>query len=260
MENRAGANGMIGSKLAANAKPDGKTWLLADGAIVAINPFLYPKDPDFNAATDLQVVRGLASQPSLLVVNPNVPVKTLKEFVEYANKNEVNYGSGGIGSAGHLTMELFGNAAGLRLRHIPYKGGAPAMMGLISGQVAAAFVAAPNALPHVRSGKLVPIAVSGVQRYAALPSVPTVGESGYQGIDVETTFFAWLPAATPPDIVNQVDRRLAQAISDASVQKHLRDVGLEPISGMDSVDANRRLSANKVKWEKLIREKGIKAE
>ena len=260
VDNRPGANGLIGSKVAASAKPDGKTWLFAEGTVVAVNPFLYAKEPGFDPEKDLRVVRGLASQPSLLVVNPSVPAKTLKEFLDYAKKGELNYASGGIGSAGHLTMELFGNVAGLKLNHIAYKGGAPAMADLIGGQVPAAFVAAPNALPHVRSGKLVPIAVSGKQRYAALPNVPTVAESGFPGFEVETAYFGWLPGSASPDVVKQVDGRLAQAIADPAVQERLRAAGMEPLPSMDSAAALRWLNADKAKWEKMIREKGIKAQ
>jgi len=259
VDNKPGANGMIGAKAGAAARPDGTTWLVIDGAVFTVNPFLYPKDPSFEAERDLKVVRAIGFQPSILVVNPASGLNTVKEFVEAARKAPVTYASGGIGSAGHLTMESFGKAAGLQLNHVPYKGGAPAMNDLLGGQVQAAFVALPNALPHVKTGKLVALAVSGKQRSSQLPSVPTVIESGYPGFEVETGYFVMLPSKVPADVTDGIERKVAAALADSATQERIRGIGIEP-AGMDRAAAQQWLARDKVKWEKLIRENGIKVE
>ena len=155
VDNRPGANGMIGTRVAAKAKPDGKTWLAVDGAVMTVNPILYQGTSSFDSFRDLKVVAAVGFQPSILVVNPAFGANTIKEFVELARKRDIFYASGGIGSAGHLTMEYFASVAGLKLTHIPYKGGAPAINDLLGGQIPVAFVSLPNALPHVRTGKLI---------------------------------------------------------------------------------------------------------
>jgi tripartite-type tricarboxylate transporter receptor subunit TctC len=260
VENRPGANGLIGAKAAAKAKPDGKTWLFADGAVMTVNPILYPKDPTFEAERDLKVVAALGFQPSLLVVHPDFGPKTIKEFVERAKKEEIPYASGGVGSAGHLTMEYFGSVAGLKLRHVAYKGGAPAMNDLIGGQIPAAFVVFPGALPHVKSGKLIPLAVSSKQRAAELPAVPTVIESGFPAFEVETAFFVMLPGKTPEDTTKTTEEKVQSALSDPAIQKRIRGVGVEPAVKMSPADATKWLAMERDKWSKVIREKGIKAE
>ena len=184
VENRPGANGLIGAKAVAAGKPEGRIWLFADASTLTVNPTIYPKDPAFDAHRDLRAVMALGFMPSLLTVHPALGPKTLKEFIELARREEIPYVSGGIGATGHLSMEYFaGVAGGLKLRHVPYKGGAPAMTDHIGGQVPAGFGVYAGALPHVRSGKLVALAVSGKQRSAQLPAVPTVSESGYPGFD-----------------------------------------------------------------------------
>lgn len=260
IENRAGTNGVVGAKVVAKAKPDGKTWMFAADAVLSVNPFLYPRDPNFTPETDLRIVRGVAFQQSLLFVNQNFPAKNVKEFVQYARQNEVTYGSAGIGSPSHLTMELFGSETGLKLIHVPYKGGPPAMVDLLGGRIQASFAAIPIALPYVQSGKVVPLAVAAPVRSPQLANVPTMNEEGFPGIEVETAAFVVLPGQTPADIAAKVEAMIARALADPVVQQRILAVGWTPAQDMTSSEALHWITRAKRRWGHVIREKGIKAE
>jgi len=261
VENRAGANGLIGAKAVAGGKPDGKIWLFADASTMTVNPNLYPRDPAFDAQRDLRAVMAIGFMPSVLTVHPSLGPKTVKEFVDLARKQEVPYVSGGIGATGHLSMEYFsGVSGGLKLRHIPYKGGAPAITDHIAGQVPAGFGVLAGVLPHVRSGKLVALAVSGKARAPQLPAVPTVGESGYPGFEVEVGYFLMLPAKTPDGIAKEVEGKVRRVLADPAMQERIRVLGIEPAPGMSSEDGAKWIAAEHDKWAKVIREKGIRAE
>ena len=261
VENRAGANGLIGAKAVAGGKPDGRMWLFADASTMTVNPSLYPKDPSFDAQRDLRAVLALGFMPSLLTVHPAFGPKTLREFIDLARREEIPYVSGGIGATGHLSMEYFDSVAGgLKLRHVPYKGGAPAMTDHMSGQVPAGFGVYAGALPHVRSGKLIALAISGRQRAAQLPGVPTVNESGYPGFEIEVGYVVLVAAKAPDTVVKEIEAKLRRALAEAAVQERIRALGIEPAPGMSSEEAVRWIAAQHDKWAKLIRDKGIRAE
>lgn len=261
VENRPGANGLIGAKAVAGGKPDGRLWLFADASTMTVNPSLYPVDPAFDARRDLRAVLALGFMPSLLTVHPSLGPKTLKEFVDLARKEEIPYVSGGIGATGHLSMEYFNSVAGgLKLRHVPYKGGAPAMTDHIAGQVPAGFGVYAGALPHVRAGKLIALAVSGKQRTAQLPAVPTVSESGFPGFEIEVGYFVMLPGKTPDAAAKELEAKLRRALAEPAVQERIRALGIEPAPGMSSEEGVRWIAAESDKWAKLIRDKGIRAE
>ena len=261
VENRPGANGLIGAKAVAGAKPDGRTWLFADASTMTVNPSLYPNDPAFEARRDLRPVLALGFMPSILTVHPALGPKTLKEFVDLAKRQEIPYVSGGIGATGHLSMEYFSSyAGGLKLSHVPYKGGAPAIADHIAGQVPAGFGVFAGALPHVRSGKLIALAVSGKQRSAQLPAVPTVSESGYPGFEVEVGYFVMLPGKTPDAVTKEVEAKLRRALKEPSVLERVRTLGIEPSPDMSSDDAARWIVLEHDKWAKVIRDKSIRAE
>ena len=261
VENRAGANGLIGAKAAAASKPDGRAWLFADASTMTVNPTLYPKDPAFEAQRDLRAVIALGFMPSVLTVHPALGPKTLKEFVELVRQQEVPYVSGGIGATGHLSMEYFaGVAGGLQLRHVPYKGGAPAMTDHIAGQVPAGFGVFGGALPHIRAGKLVALAVSGKQRTQQLPAVPTVAESGYPGFEIEVGYYVMVAGKTPDAAVKDVEAKARRALADPAIQERIRALGIEPAPGMSAEDATKWIVREHDKWAKVIREKGSRAE
>lgn len=259
VENRPGANGNIGSRAVAQARPDGGTWLINSDGIATVNPTLYPRQMGFDPERNLQVVATIGAMPSILVVNPHTPWRSLAEFVAHARGTEVSYASGGVGSAGHLTMEYFGSVARLKLSHVPYRGGAPAMTDLIAGQVPVAFVAIGNAIDHVRSGALRALAVSSPERLATVPEAPTVGESGFPGFDVVTAFLAWVPAGTPAELASRISRQIRSALADPAVQSRIRSFGIDPMDRPPE-EAARWLSEERRKWAALIAERGITAD
>lgn len=262
VENKPGANGMIGAKAAAKAKPDGKTWLISDSAPVTVNPFLYPADPQFAADKDLRPVRALANQQLVLITRKDFPARSVKDFVDLAKKREISYASGGVGSSSHLAMSYLNGVlgGGLQFRHIPYRGGPQTIQSIVTGEVDSGFIILPLALPFIKEGQVVAIAVSGAKRSPQLPSVPTMIESGYRTFEVENPYFAWLPAGTPDDVARKVDQLLIGALNDASVAERIRAMGLEPMTTMGEAESRKWLAANRVIWEKVIRDNHIKPE
>ena len=258
VENRPGANGVLAARLLVQAPADGKTWMFADGALISVNPSLYPKDPDLDVDRDLKVVAAIGLQPSLLVVNPAGP-KTLKEFVDLAKTRSLTYASAGVGSTGHLTMAYFGSVAGLQLTHVPYKGAVPGLTDLVGGQVESAFNLVAGPLALVRAGKLRPLAVSGSRQLAELPGVPTVKESGYPEFEVLSGLFVVVSAKTPPEIVKGIEDNLQRVVDDARVHERLRALAVEP-ARMTAAQATRWLAAEQTRWSKVIRDNGIKAQ
>ena len=261
VENKPGANGMIGAKAAAKSKPDGKTWLIADSAPVTVNPFLYPADAQFSAERDLRPVRALANQQLILIVKKDFPARTVKDFIDLARKREITYASGGVGSSSHLAMSyLNGIVGGLKFRHIPYRGGPQTIQSIVTGEVDSGFIILPLALPFIKAGQVVPVAVSGAKRSPALPDVPTMVESGYRTFEVENPYFAWLPAGVPDDVAKKVDQLLLSALNDPGVADRIRAMGLEPMTSMGEAESRKWLAANRDIWQKVIRDNDIKPE
>jgi len=261
VENKPGANGMIGAKAAAKSKPDGKTWLIADSAPVTVNPFLYPADPQFSADKDLRPVRALANQQLVLIMKKAFPAKTVKDFIDLAGKREITYASGGIGSSSHLAISYLNGIVGnLQFRHIPYRGGPQTIQSIVSGEVDCGFIILPLALPFIQQGQVVAIAVSGAKRSPHLPNVPTMIEAGYPTFEVENPYFAWLPSGVPDDVVKKVDHLLLSALNDPAVAEHIRSMGLEPITSMGEAESRKWLATNRDIWQKVIRDNHIKPE
>jgi tripartite-type tricarboxylate transporter receptor subunit TctC len=250
VENRPGANGMIGARYVANNHSDGRTWLAADGSLMTVNPLLYPKSADFDPVRDLRVVAPIGLHPSILVVNArqNRDITTLAEFVDWARSSDRLYASGGIGSTGHLTMEYFARLAGLRLTHVPYKGAAPAILGLLSGHVAAGFVSLPNALPYIRSTELRPVAISSAERDPRLPDVPTVAESGYPDFIVTTGYFIVLPASANQQARDDAESLVRHALADPATQQRLRQQGITPAANMSHDETTHWLESESERW------------
>jgi len=196
LDNKPGANGNNGTAEAARAAGDGYTWLWTTDTTLTVNPHVYEK-MTFKT-TDLQPVIRATVFSQTLVCNPQVGVKTVADLIKKAKETPINYASGGAGSPGHLTTELFSSVAGIQMNHIPYRGPAPAVQDMMGGQVQCGFLAGPTVLPHIRAGKLVALAVSGAKRSALLPEVPTVAEGGFANFDASFSILMFAPKSTPP--------------------------------------------------------------
>jgi tripartite-type tricarboxylate transporter receptor subunit TctC len=260
VENKPGASGNIGMAEGARAEPDGYTLVLAPTGNLTVNPTLFPKMP-FDTHRDLTPVTLLAQSPNVLVVHPSVPVKSFKELIDYAKANpgKLNFASPGDGSGAHLAGELLKLEAGINAVHIPYKGMAPAVNDLLGGQVQMMFAGISTAVQHVKSGKLVALAIAGPKRNPQLPDVPTVIESGIPGFDVTSWYGIVVRAGTPPALVQKIQRDMAEALQMEDVKKRLAVLGLEPVGNTpEAFDAI--IKAESRKWGDIVKRAGIKTQ
>ena len=259
IDNKAGASGMIGAAEVAKAAPDGYT-LLGNASIHVINPSLYPKST-FDAIADFTPVTQLAGVPLILVVNNDLPVKSVRELIAYAKANpgKLNFASSGNAAAQHLAGESFKIAADVQMQHVPYKGSAPALTDLIGGQVQLMFDSMPSAMPHVKAGKLRPLAVTTAKRSAAVPDLPTVAEAGVPGYDISTWYGLWAPKGTSREITERIASETAKILKVPDVRERYAALGAEPVgSTPDEFAAYCRSELSK--WAKIVRESGAKAD
>src|SRR5688572_18084342 len=227
---RPGAASALGSQLVAQAAPDGHTLLFNNVGVVTA-PLLARKPP-FDPLKDFAPVVLVGTQAQFVVVHPSLP-GTLKEFIQHAKANpgKVNFGSSGVGGSSHLSMELFKSAAGVNLTHVPYKGSAPATTAILAGEIQTATFAANAVLPHIKSGRLRALAVSGPKRSQILPDVPTSAEAGVPGYEVVSWGAILAPARTPPAIVTKLNQELNAALQTAEVKERFARIGIEPAGG-----------------------------
>ena len=250
VDNRAGAGGNIGGALAAKAAADGHTLFMGTVGTHAINAALYKKMP-FDPIKDFAPLTRVANVPNLLVANPAQPYKTVKELIAYAKANpgKVNFGSSGNGSSIHLSGELFKSLAKVDMVHVPYKGSAPAVTDLLGNQIGIMFDNMPSAIQHVRSGKLVPIAVTTAKRSPELPNVPTIAEAGVPGYEATSWFGMFAPAGTPAPVLAKLNTALVKVLNQAEVKKKINEQGAETTSETPEQFA-AFIQAESVKWGK----------
>ena len=257
LENKPGAAGNLGAAEVARATPDGYTWLFTTDTLFTVNPHVYEKLA-FKIG-DLQPVMRASAFSQTLVCNPALGVKTVADLVRRAKEKQVSYASGGAGSPGHLSTEQFKTAAGIQMPHIPYKGPAPAMQDVIGGQVDCGFLAGPTVLPHVRSGKLVALAVSGNRRSSLLPEVPTVAESGYPGFDSTYSLVLFAPRGTPAPVIQTMHAAMSAALKSPDVVEKLRQSDQVVVTDSPA-DTVTRLTNDSNKWGEVARRINLRLE
>lgn len=255
VDNRAGANGMIGADAVAKAPADGYTLLVATIAHAA-NVSLFPKAPyQFEAELRPAAVLGLI--PLVAVVRTQSPLKSLPELAEAARGGSLNAGSSGNGTAAHLALELFNRAVRGRAKHVPYKGGAPAMTDLLAGQIDVIFALLPEALPHLRSGRLRALAVTSDQRHPLVPDIPTTAEAGVPELVVTSWNVLMAPAAVPGDFLARVNAEVRRAMEEPELRARVVEQGFQPV-GWSVGEAESFVAAEVQRWGKVIRDANIK--
>ena len=260
IDNRPGAGGVVGAELAAKSPPDGYTLFLGGVGSHAVNPNLIEKLP-YDPIRDFSPVILLARAPLILVVHPSVPARTFAEFVAYARKNpgKLNFASNGNGSSAQLAAVMFDSMAGAEMVHVPYKGLAPALTDLLSGQVQVMFSSPVAILPHIKAGKLRALAVTGEKRIASLPEAPTVAESGFPGYEASSWYGILAPAGTSREIVARLNAEFLKALEQPDVRNSLIADGAEPVGDTPEQFA-AYIRSEKERMGKLIRDARIRME
>jgi tripartite-type tricarboxylate transporter receptor subunit TctC len=260
VENRPGAGGMLGTDIIAKSPPDGYNMVIATIGPIAINPSLYSKMP-YDPVKDLAPVTFSGEVPNGLVVHPTLPVKTVKELIALAKKRprELNFGSSGNGAGDHLAGEMLNVMAGIQMTHVPYKGGAPAMVDLLAGNIQLIFATLATGIPYIKSGKVRAVAMAAPTRFALLPDVPTVAEAGVPGFSVINWAGIFVAAGTPRPVIDRLSVEIGKVLSTPDVKQKLLEMGLVAGSNTPEQFAGF-IQAETVKWAKVIQQAKIKIE
>lgn len=262
VENRGGANGMIGADAVAKSAPDGYTLMFQSITSHAINPTMYGKTP-YSTEKDIVPIAVVASIPMLLVENVNFPAKNISELIAMAKRDPdgISYASFGNGSASHLAGALFTNQAGIKMTHVPYKGGGPAITDALGGQIPLSFSAFGLALPHVRSGKLNALATTGATRSALLPDVPTIAEAGnLKGYEMSIVYAVWTPAGVPAPILNKITKALDQVTASSAFKEKVVADGGEVMHINTPAESQLYFQKEMQRLSKIVKEGNIKAD
>ncbi|WP_218014810.1 Bug family tripartite tricarboxylate transporter substrate binding protein [Teichococcus rhizosphaerae] len=259
VENRGGASGTLGSGEVARSAPDGATFLV-NASIHVIIPHLNPQIP-FDTLAAFEPVTNIARVPLMLVVNKDLPVRSVPELVAWLKQNgaRASYGSSGIGAAPHLAGELFKQLTGTQMAHVPYRGSGPAVADLMAGNIQLMFDSMPSSAGAVREGQLRALAVSTAERVAAFPELPTVAEAGVPGYEISTWYGIWAPARTPAPIVSALQRAVAAAVATPEAKARLEALGAEPVADSPE-DFAAFTRAEYERWGRLVRDAKIEAQ
>ncbi len=258
VDNRPGAGSVIGTEAVVRAAPDGYT-LLAAPASITMSPALYKLS--YDPVRDLAPVANLSAFPNILVVHPSLPVTSVKELVALARARpaQIHFGSSGVATGTHMSMELFMSMAGIRLVHVPYKGGAPGVVALISGEVQVNFATITTALPHVKTRRLRPLAVSTASRSRAAPEIPTVAEAGVKEFEYASWIGLLAPAGTPRPIIAKLNAESVKAVQTPEIRDILAAEGSEPVASTPE-KFGATIAAEVTRWMKVVKAAGIKAQ
>ena len=258
IDNRGGAGGVVGTEAVARAEPDGYTLLMGTIGTHSINPAVYAKI-NYDPIADFAPVIQFGTAPNVLVVNPDLPIKSVKELIAYIRQRpgQVNYASSGNGTSNHLSGAMFAAREGLKATHIPYRGGAQAITDLLRGEVQFMFYHYLPLLPHIAEGKLRALAITSTSRIDALPDVPVMKEAGMNDFEVSAWFGVWAPAKTPPDIVGKLNKTISGIINSPEVKKKLMMQGIDPVNGSPA-DLLALNKAELARWSKAVEDAGAK--
>ncbi len=260
IDNRPGANGMIGMSVVAKAPPDGYTIVIGTTGAVVMNPGVYEKMP-YDTLSDFVPIINVAQSAFMLSVNPKVPAKDVKSLIEMARNHpdEVSYSTFGIGSSPHLGAEMFSQMAGVKLMHVPYKGSAEAVTALLSGQVMMSFDSMQSTLPHIRQKRLRPIGLASLQRSKTVPDIPTISEQGLLGFEVGSWYGLLAPANTPRAIIDYLNAEVIKALESPEIKERFAALGLDVI-GSSSIEFSMQIKNDLIKWNKVAHAGGIRAD
>ena len=260
VDNRGGAGGVLGSMITAQSAPDGYTIMLGTSAGMVINPLLSRK-LTYDPVKDFAPVSMVVIVPQLLVINPQLPVKNVRELIAFAKAKPgyLNAGSSGVGTPNHFGTELLKWLAGVDIVHVPYKGGAPALTDLLGGQIQMAFSSVPAVLPHIKAGRLVALGVGSAKRSPALPNIPTIAEAGVPGYEYTTWYGVFAPAKTPRTLIARLNAEIVKAMETPDIKDRFTALGGDPDPG--TPEELRAYMANEsAKWAKIIKAANIRVE